>query len=166
MFTPLRVALAVAVTLIFGMAPGAAAQKVERAAKNVVYVETLGNAVVLSVNYERMMRNYLAVRVGVNALGVVIHEDGASTLIVPVMLTYLSGLGSSRAEFSLGARFAAGDLDVGRADMDLDGVYPTATLGYRFQPREGGFVARAGFTPVLSGDGVWPWIGFSFGYAF
>jgi hypothetical protein len=165
MFAPLRAALALAGAFTLGMAPCAAAQKVERTAKNVIYAEALGNAVLLSVNYERMMRNYLAVRVGVNAWGVVVEEDEAPPLIVPVMLTYLSGLGSSRAEFSLGAGFSSGDFG-GWIDMDLDGVYPTATLGYRFQPPGGGFVARAGVTPILFGDGVLPWIGLSAGYAF
>jgi hypothetical protein len=162
MFTPLRVALAFAGAFTLGMAPCAAAQNVERTAKNVIYAEVGGNAITLSVNYERFMTHNLAVRVGVNAFGAIVVEDEPSVFIVPVMLTLVSGRSSSHAEIGLGARFSSGDI----LDMGLDGVYPTGTLGYRYQRPEGGFVARAGFTPILMADAVWPWIGLSIGYAF
>jgi hypothetical protein len=162
MFTPLRVALAFAGALTLGMAPCAAAQKVERTAKNVVYAEVAGNAVTHSVNYERFITHNLAVRVGVNALEAVIPED--EPFIAAVMLTLVSGRSSSHAELGLGARYASGDRHL--VDMRVKGVYATGTLGYRFQRPEGGWVARAGVTPVLMDGSVFPWIGLSFGYAF
>jgi hypothetical protein len=166
MVTPSRVALAFAGALTLGTAPCAAAQTAERTANNVIYAEVLGNAITLSVNYERFMTHNLAVRVGVNPFGAIGVEGESPILIVPVMFTIVSGRSSSHAELGLGARFANRDLGTGSRRMGLEGVYPTGTLGYRFQRAEGGWVARAGFTPILMADAVFPWIGFSIGYAF
>jgi hypothetical protein len=166
MFTPSRVALAFAVALTFGMAPCTGAQRVERTARNVVYAEAGGNAILLSVNYERFLTHNLAVRVGVNTYGLAGQEDESPLFIAPVMLTIVSGRSSSHAELGLGARFANRDLGTSSHRMGLEGVYATGTLGYRFQRPEGGLVARVGFTPIIMADAVFPFIGLSFGYAF
>jgi hypothetical protein len=40
----------------------------------------------------------------------------------------------------------------------------TATIGYRSQPKEGGFLFRIGFTPLFDfSDFILPWIGLSVG---
>lgn len=166
MFTPLRVAMAFAGALTLGMAPCTAAQHVERTAKNVIYAEAGGNAILLSVNYERFLTHNVAVRVGVNTFGALGGEGESPILIVPVMFTIVSGRSSSHAELGLGARFASRDLGTSSRRMGLEGVYATGTLGYRFQRPEGGFVARAGFTPIIMADAVFPFIGLSIGYAF
>lgn len=43
---------------------------------------------------------------------------------------------------------------------------PALRIGYRYQPRKGGFLFRAGFTPILFGMDIIPWGGLSFGYTF
>lgn len=168
MYRTSRLVVAAAAALALASAPSsAAAQAADSLAKTAVYMEAGGNAVLLSVNFDRLLTNHLAFRVGMNAIGGSGGDNDTGVLVVPVMLSLLAGNGASRAEFGAGAGFSTGELDFGElGDVDLDGIYGTATLGYRYQPPAGGVIFRAGFTPLLINEEVWPWVGVSVGYAF
>jgi hypothetical protein len=133
------------VLLVFGMPQNVHAQN-EGLARNVVYLELLGNALHGgSVNYERMLTARLSARVGASPFGG-----------VPVMVSYMPGRGHHTPELGAG-------LLLGASDTALLG---TATLGYRYQRRSGGGVYRAGLTPLIGEQGVAPWFGVSIGIAF
>ncbi|HEX2202866.1 MAG TPA: hypothetical protein VHG91_06200 [Longimicrobium sp.] len=137
--------------------------------KNAIYVELGGNALLFSVNYDRRIGDW-AGRVGVQFLGAGYDDEGdddTSVLVVPVTVSYLAGRGNGRAEIGLGVGISRGNLDFGSlGEADIDGVYGTGILGYRYQRPEGGLLVRAGFTPVLIDEEFWPWFGFSVGFGF
>jgi hypothetical protein len=147
-------------------------------ANNALYFEGLGNGVAYSVNYERLVVDELAFRVGFSYIEFDAPEDSVSdktTLVmVPLMLSYY-GIGNDRHHLELGLGAVLGYASTETTSPAAAttgsgvGVIGTATIGYRFQPREGGFVFRAGFTPLFAADdalGFQPWFGVSLGGAF
>ncbi len=136
-----------------------------------VYVE-LGGAGLASVNYDMRLQKKddgLGFKVGVGGFKV----DGTSALFVPVGLNYLLGKdGRNFFELGLGITFVSikesytysgGTID----DGNFSTTFGHAFFGYRLQPKDGGFLFRAGVTPIFSKDGFIPyWAGVSFGYKF
>lgn len=136
-------------------------QDAEPLARTAGYVELLGNGLIYSVNLDRRFTERWSGRVGLAAFG------GAA---VPVTANYLAGSGSHHLEAGAGPLFLyfPENSDPNDEFADIEGgtgVLGTATLGYRYQPRAGGFVFRIGFTPVFGPGGVLPWAGISFGFA-
>lgn len=139
-------------------------------ARNSIFLELGGNALFYSLNYDHKFFNHLSARVGGMYLGVGERGTDAnvSLLLVPVMVNYLVGSGSSRLEIGAG-------ITVGQAGGNLEGVGEfseggvgafTSTIGYRLQPTDGGFLLRVGFTPLFVSQGVLPWAGLSLGATF
>lgn len=138
-------------------------------ARNAVYVELLGSAGLYSVNYDRLLSDHVSARVGVMFVGGVDIENGdkAGVLLAPVVASYLVGGGSNQLEAGLGFGLASAAID----DDELGeaagaGFYGTGVVGFRHQPRDGGFVFRVGLTPLFTADTFVPWFGASFGYSF
>lgn len=174
MFKTARIAsLALASAALVAAVSPAAAQSAPPAARNAVYVELLGNGIVYSVNYDRLITPNVSARVGVSAATAEDGEGDRATIITaPVTASYLWGRGNSKFETGIGVLVASAsledlgdDLDIGD-DVGDTSVLGTATLGYRYQPADGGFVFRAGLTPIFTTDSFVPWFGVSFGYAF
>lgn len=132
--------------LLIGLLPSRVDAQEAGPARDVVYVELLGNALYGgSINYERMLTPQYSVRVGASPFR-----------SFPVMLNYLPGWGHHTAEVGFGLFVDASDRN----------VLGTATFGYRYQPRDGGMVFRAGWTPLADAGGVASWAGVSVGFAF
>ncbi len=157
------------------------AQAGEPGARNAIYVELLGNAVLFgSINYDRMLSENISVRVG------------ASPLLALAMGNYLTGSGNSRLEIGLGvSRLYRREIGPGSQREGPPEQYQyevceqqgecrtvevperitvapmgTATVGYRYQPRGGGLLLRVGLTPIIGRHGITPWVGASLGLAF
>lgn len=149
-------------------APAASAQETASpvTARNAFYVELLGNGILYSLNYDRMITPKVSARVGVAALAAADDSTSAGVVAAPIMVNYLFGEGNSHFETGVGLMLASGAVDeVGDEEDDaFSGAVGTATLGYRYQRPGGGFVFRAGLTPFFSTDGILPWFGVSFGY--
>ncbi|MDQ3557327.1 MAG: hypothetical protein M3409_11220 [Gemmatimonadota bacterium] len=143
------------------------AQELPRA-RNAAYLELLGNGLLYSVNYDRLFSERISGRVGAALLAADSSESAGRVLAVPIMVNYLAGTGNGRLEAGIGALVLTGEAEnvEGSGNESFAGVAGTATLGYRYQPLNGGFVFRAGFTPLLSGGRFFPWLGISAGYAF
>jgi hypothetical protein len=134
-----------------------------------VYFEILGPGVLYSANYDTRFskrQDGLGIRAGISYATI---ED-ASLFTVPVQLNYLLGKGGKYFEVGLGATYGTASVDFGFMDDDNETgstVIGTMTFGYRRQPVEGGFMFRAGVSPVF-GHGsfvpYWPYV--SFGYSF
>ena len=157
------------VLLLLAVAGAARAQGAPApTARNAYYLEVGGNALVYSINYDRVFTDRMSGRVGVMFFGAADEEGSAGVLAAPVMANYLFGEGSGRFEAGAGILLVSGGIEnvEGYEDEDFSGTVGTATLGYRFQRPGGGFVFRAGLTPVFNLNGVGPWFGLSFGYAF
>ncbi len=132
-------------------------------AKNAWFLEAAGNGGIISGNYERFLFQNVGLRVG---LGTVYMGFTAPIMIdfctVPIMIDFYFG-DDNKIELGFGIVYSAGeDLD-GR---EFEGVNGTATIGYRYQPVNGGSIFRIGLTPYFSGDGIQFWLGISFGNTF
>ncbi len=129
-----------------------------RTARNAVYLELLGSGFLGSLNYERIFSEYISIRVGLS--------------YVPVTMINFTLGGSSKFEAGIGMIY-----------FSKEGVKPSITIGYRYQPYAQGFFFRA--TPVVlyygkessfnfagsgsssSGTSWQGWLpGISFGYIF
>lgn len=149
----------------------------EPGARNAVYFELGGNALLYSLNYERRLRDGLAGRAGFMfiALQGTDRDTGESAdvslALIPVMINGLLGDGAGRLELGIGPVFglAGGSVtDVEGSDIEFSGVGlagVTSAIGYRYQPLDGGLVFRAGLVPFYSARPQL-WAGLSLGYAF
>lgn len=143
-------------------------------ARNTVYFEGGGNALLYSINYERMVVGGLTARVGVAVFPawfpwVGEGDDGAALVMVPVQAGYVFGTGDHHLEIGAGATFGNASVDIGDLEGREEWVYGSGTVGYRFQRPQGGVVFRATVTPLfieVLDVGVIPMIGLSLGRSF
>ena len=147
------------------------------AQNNTIYLELLGNGLLYSINYDRMVTDNISVRAGYGGLtvsnmtvssGVIVTEDIKITLI-PVLANYLRGEGNHKLEIGGGIVLVSFDYTGNVADVDFslgaDGSIPTANLGYRYQKSEGGFFFKASLCPFFAETMVTS-VGLGFGYSF
>ncbi len=145
-------------------------------ARNSVFVELGGNALLYSVNYDHKFFDHASARIGAMYFSVSADDPNSlngrvSVFLAPIMANYLVGDGNSRLELGAGL-VVAGASGSGTVDNEqLDefrggGVGFTSTVGYRLQPRDGGFLFRIGFTPIIAPGTFIPWFGLSFGASF
>jgi hypothetical protein len=168
-----RFALLLAALSLLFICPGASWAQEGKKASNSLYLELLGNGALYSLNYDRMLSNSVSGRIGLMSVPVDeatsgLNEDDVkvSLTTVPIMINYLKG-GNHKLEIGGGVVliFVSADIkEVGT--IVASGVAGTATLGYRYQPRAGGFNFRLGFTPIFGQGGFSPWGGLSLGYSF
>ncbi len=155
-------------------------------AQNAVYVELLGNGLVYSINYDRFISPNSSIRAGIGYIGLSAsaptdNGDGtvsnnnvsASLLTIPITFNYFLGshdekgrLSSSKFELGLGIIFIDAGESFGAISAAGVGVGGTATVGYRYQSYDGGFVFRVGFTPVFALSAFFPYGGIGAGFSF
>jgi hypothetical protein len=137
----------------------------ERTAKNSIYAEGLGAGVLWSLNYERLVINDLAVRVGFAyyAFSASAGDTSAraSYALFPITASYI-GIGGGAHSLELGAGATIAYVSAASSSLGLSasgaGVagFGTVLVGYRLQPRRGGFQFRVGFSGFFG-----PGMGFS-----
>ena len=151
----------------------------KRTARNAVYLELLGNGGLYSINYERALMDNVMARVGFSYFSIgASATDGSgqdasakvTLMTAPVMANYLLGGGGHSFELGAGALvvYAGGEAESGGLSASANGVgvAGTATAGYRYQPLDGGFLFKVGFTPLVTDSGFTPWGGLSLGGTF
>ena len=155
------------------VAPGADAQQIPTeetapTARNAFYIELLGNGLLYSVNYDRLFADQISGRVGLMVIGAANDSSAAAVIAAPIMANYLFGRGNSHFEAGVGITLMTGAVENVEEieDEGFSGAVGTATLGYRYQRPDGGFIFRAGLTPFFGRGGIVPWFGLSFGYGF
>jgi hypothetical protein len=139
-----------------------------RQAWNTVYVEALGNAGLYSLNYDRLVTENLAFRVGASYASGNIFDRNVGSVTIPVMVSWLAGNYSHKFEVGVGP--VACIQTAGGVNLppfgDNSPIGGTATVGYRYTPLNGGFTVRVGFTPLFGAGGFWPWGGVGAGAMF
>jgi hypothetical protein len=148
-------------------------------APNAIYVELFGNGLLYTVNYDRLISPSTGFRVGFEYIGINGGTDAdgnsisASLLAIPATFNYFIGsinsrgmMSSSKLELGLGIIFVHAGASYGGISGAGSGVGGTATVGYRLQPSDGGFVFRIGLTPVFVLSDFQIWGGLSLGYSF
>lgn len=162
-----------------------------RTAVNTVYAEVLGSARLYSINYDRILGDVWAFRVGASFVPSSVNNGFGqyrfSDFTVPLTVSYLINLGNGAHNIEIGVGAAPtfglasfeGKLSNGQTFESYTRGYTTtrctAIAGYRFQPRDGGVTFRAVLTPsILFVPGVSPPLappevlygGISIGYTF
>jgi hypothetical protein len=131
-------------------------------AKNAVYLEAFGPGFLYSINYERFVANKFALRIGFEDATLDFGENRTSTITVPVMGNYFSSTGSHKLEIGVGADFL-----YEHGSRTSNGyVFLVGSVGYRYQPDEGGFQFRLVATPFVFPTGNFMWFGSSIGMCF
>lgn len=126
-----------------------------------LYLEIFGTGGELSANYEKIINNRIAVRVGAGLTGVAFRKGFA----VPFSVSTLLGADQNYLEVGIGGSYLDFD-DNGTDDTYLDiaedQVVANAILGYRYLG-DYGFTFRLAFTPAVTKDGFEPMGGAMFG---
>lgn len=144
---------------------------IPREKSRAVYAEIFGNGIIYSFNYDQRFANRLdglGFRAGISYIAI----DGVSVSTIPLGLNYLLGKNGKYFELGAGATYGIGvdrsnTFASGSDETTGDGFIGTMTLGYRSEPKDGGFLFRAALTPVFGNGVFWPlFAGISFGYAF
>lgn len=127
--------------------------------KNSLYLELGGSSMLYSFNYDRLIPLSRSIKLTVGAgmeyvtqLTVNEVNYGAAYCITP-SANLLFGSSSHHLETGVSVF----------THTSSSTLIPALRLGYRYQPRNGGFLFRAGLTPLF---GFIPWGGVSFGYTF
>jgi hypothetical protein len=138
---------------------------------NSLYLELFGNGVIYSINYDKLFSNCTGGRIGFMFLWG--GRDGIAyrdIAVLPVMFHYFISFHNHKIEFGIGPLIAlegASEFEfLGVDNLSSFGIGGTATIGYRFQKEEGGFLFRIGFTPLFGISGLIPSGGLSFGIGF
>jgi hypothetical protein len=159
----------------------------ERTAQNALYVEIAGNGGFYSVNYERFISKEASIRAGLMYMSMTAAASSggsmssakATWMSIPIMFQYLGvASGSHALELAGGINlmYMSGAISTfdatSSADANASTMIPvgTATVGYRYSDPTGGFIFRAGYTPLFfvttETKQVFHWGGMSFGYRF
>ncbi len=135
----------------------------QTAAKS-IYAE-LGGPSIAGINFDMRLNKKeagLGARVGMG--GIIIDGEGA--LFFPVGLNYLFGK-DQKNYFELGAGATLVSVTGDVIDGDLTTTFGHISFGYRYQPKQGGFLFRAAVTPIFGKGFFIPYYaGISFGYKF
>jgi hypothetical protein len=128
--------------------------------ENVLFVEAGGNGILLSMNYERLIKNNIGLRIGVGSLGFF-------GLTMPAMVNYYIG-NERKLELGLGLIYTD-YFEIETKESFPNGKFLiVGTIGHKFQRQEGGIVLRFSFTPIYNpvDEKIIPFGGISIGYSF
>ncbi len=144
--------------------------------KNVIYAELLGPGLLYSINYERVVADDVTMRIGASIIPYSYYRGSSTMIILPVMANYLLGSGNSKLEIGAGVDVLMmrdemyGDLEPlpSARIRNTSGVLLIGSLGYRYQPTDGGFHFRIAASPILTPTTGFfiPSVGISFGSCF
>ena len=125
-----------------------------------VYLELGGNSGAYSLNYDYSMYvsegTKLAFGAGLGLLDMMTYRDEPT----PTQSTLFFFTPEANLLFGKNSHH----LETGVSLLLFQ--IPALRVGYRYQPAKGGFLFRAGFTPLLFRMEIFPWGGISFGYTF
>jgi hypothetical protein len=160
-----RLALVLLLTTV-----AAASELGAQTARNAVYFELSGSAIVPSFNYERRLGERWHGRAGISGIDVETSHGTDTALIVPLTISSVNRPHANHhLEMGGGVTFVdrhrQGLGDAFDDDEKISPLFLTGILGYRYQKPAGGFQFRAVLTPLVGKPGVKLWAGLSAGYA-
>lgn len=139
----------------------------EQSSTNTISVEIGGNALVwLSAHYEYKFAENFAFKIGLGLL----------PLSLAASINGSIGNGDHRFEYGLGLTFALYPVmgihppliggAISKSLFSASPFHPTARLGYRYQPVNGGFNFGIAFIPIFYQETIQPYGGISLGWGF
>jgi hypothetical protein len=147
------------VLMLVCVLPVRAQESSTQIARNAIYFEGFGQGMLYSINYDYRIDGSMSIRAGFTRWSIpfiFIRELTATG--VPLTVNYLSGERNSHFEAGIGVVLfhfrARGSWFVFSSDTESSAnlLLGTATVGYRYQPRDGGFLFRIGVTPFFTLD--------------
>jgi hypothetical protein len=118
--------------------------------RNHIYAELGGNAVVYSLNYERLLSDNISARIGLGLLPN-ISSLGDTYIGIPLTASYIIGKSLVKFEIGLGTTFLKSDYaGVGSRSEYRSYLLITGILGFRLVKSGGGLTVRFIFTPFYS----------------
>jgi hypothetical protein len=118
----------------------------DAALRNAVYIEFGGNALIYSMNAERLISTHVSIRGGLMLLPDLFSGQGGLVKAAPLSVNGL--FGKDGHYFEAGAGIVLGVGAISGAEIDfVSGASATITLGYRRV--RGRRIMRVGFTPVF-----------------
>jgi len=156
--------------------PAAAQEEPTILCPNAIYLEGGGQGILYSINYDRRLWSHIGIRAGFSSWSIPFFLFAVGELKFtgfPIIVNYLSGESTiHNLEVGIGivptiVSFQGREIFFG-SEVEGEGrvVLGTATLGYRAQPPNGGFVFRIGLTPLFTFKEAQLWGGLSVGFAF
>lgn len=163
--------------LLVSMSPRTLAQdEAKPFCRNAIYLEFLGQGILYSLNYDYRVTEHFSLRAGFSQWSIdppfILSTKEVRLTLFPLMVNYLSGSGTSNFELGIGivpASVSLQEQDVFfgiETEGEDNRILGTVTIGYRAQPRDGGFVFRVGLTPLFTFDRILPFGGVSLGLTF
>jgi hypothetical protein len=147
----------------------AATAHAQQAAKAVFF--EIGGPGVASLNYDmRFTKSEAGIggRIGFGGFSIGSGGDRTSVIFIPLGVNYIMGK-DNRNYFEVGAGVTpviVNDTYSGNTD-NFRSTFGHLNIGYRMQPKDGGFFFRAAINPVFGEGFFWPYYGgISFGYKF
>ena len=144
-----------------------------------VYLELGGSAGIYSLNYDLIFLKKNDFKIGARTGLQLLKEGYEGTTMdfyVPVTMNFMYALAKKHhVELGLGAQIASYEIRNIISETEIGFVRKTealgnATLGYRYQNPDGGFMFRVFYSPFLYQDGVYTryehWAGVSLGFTF
>lgn len=118
--------------------------------RNHIYAELGGNAVLYSLNYERLLSDNISARIGLGLLPN-ITSSGDSYIGIPLTASYLIGKSLVKIEIGLGITYLKSDYAaVGSRSDYRSYLLMTGIFGLRLVKSGGGLTGRFIFTPFYS----------------
>lgn len=133
----------------------------------------LGGPGLASVNYDMRFQKTeggFGGRIGVGGFSINDGGDNVSAIFLPIGVNYLIG-NDERNYFEIGGGvtpvFLSTRTSSSTSSEDFTSTFGHLNFGYRLQPKNGGFLFRAGIVPIFGKGGFIPYYaGLSFGYKF
>lgn len=154
---------------LFGSSYG---QEEKEASNHGVFFEFYGNGIFNSFNYDTRFSNKPDGWGGKAGFGYA-PVDGDPYFSFPIAINYLIGRNGHYFEVGGGANYLVVNAQNPGGKIrnieiaDWEGWTGSVILGYRYHPEDGGFLFRAGVTPMFKKDEYIPfWPQISIGYAF
>ena len=141
----------------------------EAAPKNAFFAELGGNGLLFSVNYDYRVGDKFGLRGGIGFVGGNENSRGSgfsysnSILTIPLGLNLL--LGKNGKYFEVGAGITLVNEKVTFVERKYSPITGTLNFAYRYQPLGGGFMFKAGLSPIFTNDYFEPFhLGAGIGY--
>jgi hypothetical protein len=142
----------------------------DRTAYNSIYAEVGGAGGLWSLNYDRLLGEHVAVRIGFSYVYLSTLSVGSHLVSFPLVVSGLVGAPEHKFEFGIGATPYYASAAISGSTYKVYGtgfsVFGSGVLGYRYQPEDDGVMFRIGFTPLFSDKAFLPWPGLSLGGTF
>lgn len=114
--------------------------------KNHLFLELFGNGILYSVNYERLLSDNFASRIGYSYMPDLIYST------IPITASYIMGSGSSKAEAGMGITITTSIFEgvFGKRKEKQTYLLLTGVFGIKYYRPRGGYTVKITFTPFYS----------------